>query len=1135
MRLTVTCPECQSEYQVDSSLRGKRMRCPNPICRAAFEVKGPTLPHSPAVPVKPERTPTPDPRPSATPIQPDHSTPTVRSPQPTPSTPKAPERSTPSWSTPPPIRATTSTAVPRPSPAPIDEDFPDDTTADATPRLPATPGSPSVPKSPADSSSPNVRDESPSARRRLRVRVLLVSAGLLIVVLGTLSAVIVRQYGERQRRERAEAIELADAVYRQGDYAHAARLYQRLQNEAVDGRDRFRFRATLSELRAEADAARDESLLAEVREHLFEFLDAHEASSDFRDHAGDVFDTARQVVKRSTDQLADAPTSAGVDATERIWTRVRPLAPKSVAAEDETYRDSFARLRKSIADRQRRDRVLADLTDWRNRPTAKRVGDARQRVADAGLGTDSDVSAALAALRRSLREAIAFDAPDPAPKPRELDYFPLIPFATVGTGPPARGETPVVALSPAGVLYALESRKGELLWARRLGVDSRFAPVRISAADGSPRWLVVSNQERRLTLLDPAGKSAWDAGLSADVVAPPAVFGHRVVVPLADHRLDVFDSATGRRELGVVLDQPAANAGTLIPETSRLAVPGRADALYLLDLERRQVADIVETDHPAGSILAPPIVVPDEAGRAGIVLVESRPGGKTRLRTIPYSPKSPAPRKERDVVVDGTLSDPPAVDLESILAPAEEGTLHRIGLRLRGNPRDPLLFPLTPATINLDAPPEGTPMRARVVHRDADNIWVVSAGRLQRLLKSFTPTEGPVVRSRWPRGLFVGEPLDVAQVHTDDRGTILFLPTHDPDGPAAWMSAIDGETGKLLWRTRLGSQPVGDVIRLAGEILWDDGTALHVGDPAAGFRAIPWTGKPTTRSLLIPIDETPLLRVGWTPGSRTLVFDQVNPASTAAPRRREANLPEPLAGDPIWLDGAVVVPLTSGVLARVDPATGNVVTGPDWRVGEEGAEPKLARSGPSRFLASDGRGGVTLFAWDGSWRELARRRRPLPGRSLAGPPAQVDAGLVIVDDGGSAVLLDPERLTPRRDWSLAGKPTAGPFVLGEVIAVVLDGKRLAAFRPDRDGIAWDIGFLAEIAVPPALIDGRIVVVDVQGNFWTVDPATGGTTDRPAFSLRADVAAASTPIAVPSGWFVILSDGAGTVIERVKTD
>src|SRR5262245_20009119 len=39
MHITTLCPECDSRFQVESDLLGKKMRCPNPKCRKIFEVK----------------------------------------------------------------------------------------------------------------------------------------------------------------------------------------------------------------------------------------------------------------------------------------------------------------------------------------------------------------------------------------------------------------------------------------------------------------------------------------------------------------------------------------------------------------------------------------------------------------------------------------------------------------------------------------------------------------------------------------------------------------------------------------------------------------------------------------------------------------------------------------------------------------------------------------------------------------------------------------------------------------------------------------------------------------------------------------------------------------------------------------
>ncbi len=57
MHLKVSCPRCESTYQVDASLHGKFMRCPNTSCRTIFEVceggAPPPAPPPPAVPSAP--------------------------------------------------------------------------------------------------------------------------------------------------------------------------------------------------------------------------------------------------------------------------------------------------------------------------------------------------------------------------------------------------------------------------------------------------------------------------------------------------------------------------------------------------------------------------------------------------------------------------------------------------------------------------------------------------------------------------------------------------------------------------------------------------------------------------------------------------------------------------------------------------------------------------------------------------------------------------------------------------------------------------------------------------------------------------------------------------------------------------
>lgn len=48
--ISVHCPHCLSRYQLDPSLQGKQLRCPNPQCRCVFEVREESAPATPSRP-----------------------------------------------------------------------------------------------------------------------------------------------------------------------------------------------------------------------------------------------------------------------------------------------------------------------------------------------------------------------------------------------------------------------------------------------------------------------------------------------------------------------------------------------------------------------------------------------------------------------------------------------------------------------------------------------------------------------------------------------------------------------------------------------------------------------------------------------------------------------------------------------------------------------------------------------------------------------------------------------------------------------------------------------------------------------------------------------------------------------------
>src|SRR5581483_1449422 len=78
--------------------------------------------------------------------------------------------------------------------------------------------------------------------------------------------------------------------------------------------------------------------------------------------------------------------------------------------------------------------------------------------------------------------------------------------------------------------------------------------------------------------------------------------------------------------------------------------------------------------------------------------------------------------------------------------------------------------------------------------------------------------------------------------------------------------------------------------------------------------------------------------------------------------------------------------------------------------------------------------------------------------------------------------------------------------------------------PDQEQVLWEYALPAEIVGEPPLIEGALMVADVEGRLRALDPATG----RPrgaGYTLRAQVAPDAAPVAFgPGRLFVPLCDG-----------
>src|SRR5262249_50706840 len=144
---------------------------------------------------------------------------------------------------------------------------------------------------------------------------------------------------------------------------------------------------------------------------------------------------------------------------------------------------------------------------------------------------------------------------------------------------------------------------------------------------------------------------------------------------------------------------------------------------------------------------------------------------------------------------------------------------------------------------------------------------------------------------------------------------------------------------------------------------------------------------------------------------------------------------------------------------RLSADGGRGVLGAAWRSSQSAADvrPFVAWINADEFLTTDGGRGVTHWVWPQGKEAVSL---PAERDDKAAPPVEVPARIVpapavlpradgkgelrvcVADADGGVTLLAGDLLQPRQRWDLGGRITAGPFVRGNGVGCVVDGRRL---------------------------------------------------------------------------------------------
>jgi hypothetical protein len=682
------------------------------------------------------------------------------------------------------------------------------------------------------------------------------------------------------------------------------------------------------------------------------------------------------------------------------------------------------------------------------------------------------------------------------------------------------------------------------------------------------------------------------------------VVEQRAYLPTYDGTVHEIELARGGLLGRFRLGQHLTVGGAYEPDTKRLYFPADDSCVYVLDAREHRCVLILYTDHPSGSLRSEPLLIPpvklgsEETSPGFLVLNQAEGLDAVQLRVyeLPLTDAHAAPKTlDPPARLPGWTWFRPREDGEKVAILSDTGMLGLFGIRQPNN-KDQALFPLLkPGGLSLESflprsrrTSAGDPAedrgRAQVVQMQGGDFWVLAHGQLQRLELVWSDREGPRVVAGWKEPLNLGSPLHASQVAEDVRRgrSTLFLVTQPLRQQTCVATAVDDESGQVLWQRQLGVVCQGEPLRLAVPggpplvLALDQGGSTYALDPARfpSTPRAPWqsggqtvapslTDNPRVAPLLLPAPDGQSAYEIACPGAGThLVVRQIEWSGDKRQLRqieRSIPLPSPLAGTPAVVGPALVLPLAGGTFGRLPlplPADARLQEGPDWRVrlAPPDAVGHVTALAGGMFLTTDGGRDLKCWQWPAG--------DPLP--TLAGRPKAGDTGeaalslkdrvvsaplalpapeggqqrVCVVDNGGVVTLIavrSDGTLEPKHSWDLRGRVTAGPFLRaaanGEArVGCVVDGERLVWLDPNREEEVWRYRTGGKAIVgQPQVVEGLVVVADLSGRFVALDPATGKP-QGPGYQLPGSVVPAATPIAFgPWRVFAPLSDGTALLL------
>ncbi len=357
--------------------------------------------------------------------------------------------------------------------------------------------------------------------------------------------------------------------------------------------------------------------------------------------------------------------------------------------------------------------------------------------------------------------------------------------------------------------YALEAATGKPRWICRVGYDMRWLPQAVNIVE-SPSVLVTweRREEESIALVRAADAStmwSWHLPPGATLAGPPVAIGSRLYVWLSSSELWQLNLADGSPQSFLKL--PHAASGPLSPRVDGqgAAVSDRNLAVYVIEFGETLTCHDVCLPEPGEHTLdvnlvwmSPFLLVfaNELTDRCHVIVLRETDG---TLREV-----------QREEIV-GRLWQTPAVHGTALLVVSDLGSeaVQRLQVNVASRP----LF----TVFQQPGPPREWPSQPFVLSHTRAPFVAAIGSKVVRY--AINPLEPQVSRNRELKWEFAFPRGDTVPLQLQATGVGIVAVGQSVGQRSPFVQALDFETGKPLWTTRVGN-PVVESYPASGDSEW---------------------------------------------------------------------------------------------------------------------------------------------------------------------------------------------------------------------------------------------------------------------------------------------------------------------------